>query len=328
MRNTVVVTASFILVIGLGWIATAQTGSRQETRPRRVEPQDEQSLKLSADLVTVLATVSDAAGNHIDNLAANDFTVFEDNIRQDIAGLYREDDLPLRLVFLFDTSSSIRHRFEFEQRAAARFFRRVIRPNDRAAIVSVSTEPKLEVQFTSRVDNLVDALAQIKPGGATALYSAFVEAAQYLKPSEGRHVIVILSDGSDTASKASLEQALGDIHRADIAIYAVHSTGVAPSANVQDLNGEFVLKAVTEETGGRAFFPPIQKDPEKESRELDEIYKAVAAEVRSQYVLTYYSNSTQRDGRFRQIRVESKRPGLQVRTRRGYYAPGDGPGQN
>jgi VWFA-related protein len=139
---------------------------------------------------------------------------------------------------------------------------------------------------------------------------------------------VVLSDGSDTASRASLAQAIADIHRADIAIYAVHSTGVAPSANVQDLNGEFVLKAVAEETGGRAFFPPVQKDVEKESRELDEIYKEIAAEVRSQYVLTYYSNSTQRDGRFRQLKVECKRPGVQIRARRGYYAPGDLAGQD
>jgi VWFA-related protein len=328
MRNTVIVVAAFMTVIGLGRIASAQTGPEQQTRPRRTEPQEVQGLKLSADLVTVLATVTDAAGNHVTNLTADDFTIFEDNKRQDITGVYRENDLPLRLVFLFDTSGSIRHRFGFEQRAAARFFRQVLRPADRAAIISVSTEPKFEVQFTSRVDDLVDALAQMKPGGATSLYSALVEAAQYLKPAEGRHVIVVLSDGSDTASRASLAQAIADIHRADIAIYAVHSTGVAPSANVQDLNGEFVLKAVAEETGGRAFFPPVQKDVEKESRELDEIYKEIAAEVRSQYVLTYYSNSTQRDGRFRQLKVECKRPGVQIRARRGYYAPGDLAGQD
>jgi VWFA-related protein len=110
------------------------------------------------------------------------------------------------------------------------------------------------------------------------------------------------------------------VQKSDAVIYAVHSTGIAPSANVQDLAGEFVLKAMSEDTGGRAFFPPIYDDPKKESRDLDEIYRRVAAEVRAQYVITYYSRNTEarRDG-FRAIRVEVKRPGLQVRARRGYY---------
>ncbi|MFY9573506.1 MAG: hypothetical protein WAV20_19080, partial [Blastocatellia bacterium] len=102
-------------------------------------------------------------------------------------------------------------------------------------------------------------------------------------------------------------------------IYGVHSTGVAPSASVQDLAGEFVLKAMCEDTGGRAFFPPVYEDQKKEVRDLDEIYRRLAAEVRAQFVLTYYSKSEARAGTFRAIRVEVKRPGLQVRARRGYY---------
>jgi VWFA-related protein len=117
----------------------------------------------------------------------------------------------------------------------------------------------------------------------------------------------------------SLAQALADVQKADAVIYAVHSTGVAPSANVQDLAGEFVLKAMSEDTGGRAFFPPIYEDPKKEERDLSEIYMRIAAEVRAQYVLTYYSTTESRPDTFKTIHVEVKRPGLQVRTRRGYY---------
>jgi Ca-activated chloride channel family protein len=265
--------------------------------------------------------VSDQLGNQINDLTEKDFAVFEDNVQQDIVGVYREGDVPLRLVFLFDTSSSIRHRFDFEQRAAARFFRQVMRRGDQAAIISVSTDPFVETQFTADVDRLVDALRQMKPGGATSLYASLVEAARYLRPAEGRHVIVVLSDGTDTSSKATLAQAMTEVQMSDVAIYAVHSTGVAPSVNVQDLNGEYVLKAMSEDTGGRAFFPPIHDESEKESRDLDQIYKRIAAEVRAQYVVTYYSKSMVRDGRFRSVRVEVKRPGLTVRTRRGYYAP-------
>jgi len=302
----------------------------EETRPRRAteDPQDDKPLKLKADLVTVITSVTDSAGNQINDLTQKDFDLYEDGAVQDIAGLYREGQIPLRLIFLFDTSGSIRHRFDFEQRAAAHFFRNVMRQGDQAALMSVSSEAKIELQFTSDVDQLVGSLGQLKPQGATALYDAMIMAARYLRPSDGRHVMVVLSDGTDTVSTSTLAQALSEAQRSDAIIYGVHSTGVAPSASVQDLAGEFVLKAMCEDTGGRAFFPPIYEDQKKEVRDLDEIYKRLAAEVRAQYVLTYYSkgelisdaNPRGRLGTFRAIRVEVKRPGLQVRARRGYYA--------
>ena len=297
------------------------TSPSDDTRPRRAtdQPQDEKPIKLKADLVTVITSVTDAAGNQINDLAQKDFEVYEDNALQDIAGFYREGQIPLRLIFLFDTSSSIRHRFEFEQRAAAQFFRNVMRPGDQAALMSVSTESKIELQFSPDVEQLVSAIGQLKAQGATALYDGMITAARYLRPSEGRHVMVVLSDGTDTVSSATLAQALTEAQKSDMAIYAVHSTGVAPSANVQDLAGEFVMKAMCEDTGGRAFFPPIYEDQKKETRDLDEIYKRLAAEVRAQFVLTYYSKSEPRPGTFRPIRVEVKRPGVQVRARRGYY---------
>ena len=292
----------------------------QGSRPRRAtEDQDEKPLKLNADLVTVITSVTDGEGNQVNDLTIKDFEILEDNVPQDVAGLYREGQLPLRLVFLFDTSLSIRHRFDFEQRAAAQFLRQLMRPGDQAAIMSVSSDPRLEIQFTGDVEKLVNALATLKVEGATSLYGALIEGAKYLRPSEGRHVMVVLSDGTDTASAVTLAQALAIVHKSDAVIYAVHSTGIAPSANVQDLAGEFALKYMGEDTGGRGFFPPIYEDHKKEARDLDEIYRRIAAEVRAQYVLTYYSKNEMRGEAFRSIRVLAKRPGLQVRARRGYY---------
>jgi Ca-activated chloride channel family protein len=292
-----------------------------ETRPRRAtdEAQEDKPIKLKADLVTVITSVTDPAGNQVDDLTEKDFELYEDNQLQDIAGVYREGQIPLRLIFLFDTSSSIRHRFDFEQRAAAQFFRNIMRRGDQGALMSVATEARIELQLTSDVDQLVNALGLLKAQGATALYDGMISAARYLRPSEGRHVMVVLSDGSDTVSNSTLAQALTEAQKSDAVIYGVHSTGVAPSANVQDLAGEFVLKAMAEDTGGRAFFPPIYEDQRKEARDLDAIYRRLAAEVRAQFVLTYYSTVAPRAGTFRQIRVEVKRPGLQVRARRGYY---------
>lgn len=306
--------------------SSSQPRPSQETRPRRAtdaqrptESQEDKPIRLSADLVTVLASVSDPAGNLVSDLTREDFEIYEDNAQQEIAGLYREEQKSLRLVFLFDTSSSIRSRFDFEKRAAALFFKQVLRPGDEAAIISVATDPRLEIGFTPDADALVSKLEQLKPGGATALYNAVLDAAKLLRSAPGRHVIVVLSDGTDTTSSVNLAQALTEVQRSDAVIYSIHSMGVALSASVQDLAGEFVMKAMSEDTGGRAFFPPIMTDPKKEARDLDEIYKRVAAEIRAQYVLTYYSKAGARDGRFRAIRVEVKRPGLQVRARRGYY---------
>jgi Ca-activated chloride channel family protein len=298
----------------------------QDTRPRRAnesESDDDKPLKLSADLVTAITSVTDPAGNQINTLTKDDFVVYEDNKEQEIASCYREGQMPLRLVFLFDTSTSIRSRFDFEQRAAAQFFRQLLRPGDMAAIISVASDARLESPFTADVNRLVNTLAGLQPQGATALYNAMSLAAKYLSKEDGRHVMVVLSDGTDTASGITLAQALKDVQKSDTVIYGVHSTGVAPSLNVQDLAGEFVMKAMSEDTGGRAFFPPIYEDSKKETRDLDEIYKRIAAEVRAQYVLTYYSKNDTRTKNYRAIRVEVKRPGLQVRARNGYYTVKD-----
>jgi len=292
---------------------------KEPLKNQKAEPQDDDNpIKLSADLVSAITSVTDLAGNQINNLTKDDFVVYEDNKPQDVEGIYKEGQLPLRLVFLFDTSSSIRSRFDFEQRAAAQFFRNVMRTGDQAAIISVASDPKLETPFTSDVNRLVDTLANMKPQGATALYSAMLQAAKLLRKVDGRHVMVILSDGTDTASGVTLAQALTEVQKSDTVIYTVHSTGIAPSLNLQDLGGEYVLKAMAEDTGGKAFFPPIFEDAKKEIRDLEEIYKRIATEVRAQYVLTYYSNSAAAR-QFRRIRVEVKRQGLQVRTRSGYY---------
>src|SRR5690242_10029276 len=147
-----------------------------ETRPRRAtdEPQDDKPVKLKADLVTVITSVTDSAGSQVNDLTQKDFELYEDETPQDIAGFYREGQIPLRLIFLFDTSGSIRHRFDFEQRAASLFFRNVMRPGDQAALMSVSSEAKIEMQFSPDVDQLVTGLSQLKAGGATALYDGMI----------------------------------------------------------------------------------------------------------------------------------------------------------
>lgn len=223
--------------------ATLQIASPQPSNAQKKEgQQDDKPIRLSADLVTVLITVTDLRGNLVTDLTKDDFEVYENDARQDIAGLYKEEEKALRLVFLFDTSTSIRSRFDFEKRAAAQFFRQVLRPNDEAAIMSVATSAKLESGFSPNLEKLVNTLDRIEVGGATALYQAADEAARYLGKTPGRHVILVLSDGVDTASGNTLAQALKEVQKSDVVAYTIHSMGVPPSANVQELEGDDLLR--------------------------------------------------------------------------------------
>jgi Ca-activated chloride channel family protein len=133
-------------------------------------------------------------------------------------------------------------------------------------------------------------------------------------------VVVVLSDGYDTAAQKTLEESLESALRADVVIYGIAPTGgehaPSPAARV----GAAALRRLCEQTGGVAFFPPVAADAAKEAADLDVIYRRVADEIRAQYVLTYYSAAPARDGRFRSLRVEVKRPGLTVTARKGYYA--------
>ena len=299
--------------------------SRQRPAPaeQKPVPQEEKPVKLSANLITAVASVTNRAGDAVNDLSKEDFEIFEDGVKQEIYGLYRENQMALNLAFLFDTSTSIRTRFDFEKRAASLFFHDVLRPEDKAAVYSVSTEARLEVDFSSDVAAITATLDRMQARGATALYNAVSDAAIYLRKTPGRHVILVLSDGEDTSSTTSLQKALTEVQRSDAVIYCVNSMGVSFAADAKAMAGDTVLKSMSEDTGGLAFFPTVNVDAKKEARELDQIYSRIAADIRGQYLLTYYSKAPTRDGSFRAIKVQVNRPGVSVRSRRGYYASED-----
>jgi len=178
------------------------------------------------------------------------------------------------------------------------------------------------VEATIGMNPLMGAMQRVaqRAGAARAKEMALLGRRYDARTLERWNVInrVVPDEQLDDAA-ATLAQALTEVQKSDAIVYGVHSTGIAPSANVQDLAGEFALKAMCEDTGGKAFFPPIYDEQKKEARDLDEIYKRVAAEVRAQYVLTYYSKGGGRPNAFRTIQVKTQRPGLLVRARRGYY---------
>src|SRR5262249_15392921 len=160
------------------------------------------------DLVTVVTSVAAPTGPPPDELQRDDFEVLEDGVPQEIVNFARDQEVPLRLVMLFDSSLSVARRIGFQRQAAARFFGRVIRPQDRAALFAVATDVEVLQGFTSNVSLLTNATKQLQAAGATSLYDGIFLAADYLKPSSGRHIIIIVSDGGDTTSNYSLLRAL------------------------------------------------------------------------------------------------------------------------
>jgi len=285
------------------------------------EPEPDQSVELSANLVTVAVVARSANGDLVTDLDSTDFVVYEDGKPQDVDRFIRQGEAPpLRLALLFDASLSVRSRLDFEKRAAARFFSIAFRAGDQAALYSVASMWRLEQQLTGSVGALVDATARIEAGGTTSLYGAILAASRYLGETEGRRIIVLLSDGYDNAARETLAQTLEVAQRNDVIMYGISPAGTGDSKSQVAKLGAAALQQLCDQTGGRAFFPPIEMDPANESVTLDRIYARIVAELQAQYILTYYSNDPSRDGRFRALKVDVRRPGVTVSARKGYYA--------
>jgi len=285
------------------------------------------TIRISSDLVTVVATVSRSTSNNRLDLSREDFEIIEDGVPQEIANFRRDTEQPLKMVMLFDTSLSVMQKIDFERRAAGKFFERVMRSQDRAALIAFSSDVEVLQVFTAQVPLLVNAMRQLWAQGATSLYDAVYLAADYIKPYPGRRVIIVVSDGGDTTSQKTLLDALAYAQRSDVMIFAVFTGNFAFSENLRDLAGERALETLTSETGG-SFFRPIatpgtqgKETDEQSIRELDLAFNDLADQLRCQYTLGYYSTNDKRDGSFRKLSVRIKKPGYTARTRLGYYAP-------
>jgi Ca-activated chloride channel family protein len=274
----------------------------------------EDVVRINSNLVTVPASVVDASGKAITGLKIEDFELLVDGQTRTISDIGYSDS-PVRLVLLFDNSSSLVAAREFEKQAAIRFFRNVMRPVDQAAIYSVSTFPILEQPFTNDVRRLVRTIENFgKPEGATALFDAVVQAANYLKPYQGRKVIVIVSDGADTISDIDFETTMQRLQSSDCQIYAVQ-TGHIENANLRDLAAERRLQEFAGQTGGAVYIP-------KGTGDLDAAFAQISEDLAQQYILSYYPTDDRRDGRFRVISLRvTTRQNVRIRARKGYYAP-------
>lgn len=253
--------------------------------------------------VRLSLAVTDAKGTPVQGLDASDFEVYEDGKRQSILD-FDVETRPLRIALVVDTSGSMRGRLTQVQLAAADFLD-VLRPEDRAMVIDFDDQVMLLQPLTDVRSDLRDALMSTFARGGTAMYDAVHATLRRLAPERERKAIVMLSDGGDTASVFSRDKAVEAARTSDVLIYTIGVGGGTDRS---------ALKALSVETGGRAYF--VSK-----ADELGPVYEQIAAELRNQYIVTYSSSNPDYNGKWRRIEVRHTGSGnLKVRTRKGYYA--------
>ncbi|MBO0725239.1 MAG: VWA domain-containing protein [Blastocatellia bacterium] len=297
--------------------ATGQSPKKNENPP--AEEQSE-TIKINSSLVAVPVSVTDASGEPVRNLIAEDFQVEEEGKSQQVVALGEPGKTPVELALLFDVSGSVFERFQFQQQAASRFLKEVLKPNDATSIFTIGLRPKLVQSRVVGVDKAVEAAMAVSPTKeATAFFDTVVEAAQYLSKtaeSGSRRAVVVISDGEDTLSEHfGRGDALRELQRADCLFYSINPSGPSIHLNVISTKAQDGMVMLASATGGAAFLPDGDRD-------LEKVFRQIAAELQSQYLLGYYSPDERTDGAFRRISVRvPKRPELRVRARKGYYAP-------
>lgn len=340
-----VAAVSFILlVIVLSGNVSAQSGRRQDNKPkagpvpspiadasRPVSSQrpaataspssspgddveDSDIVRVSSNLVPIPASVVDNRGVALTTLKVDDFELRVDGELRPISDITRSES-PVRLTMLFDNSGSLDMARSFEKHAAQQFFRRVLRPTDEAAIYSVESDSYLAHGMTRDVRSLERTIELFgKPEGSTSLFDAIIAAAAYLRPYSGRRVIVIVSDGIETTSRADFETTMRQVLADDCQVFVVQ-TGLYEGANLRALAAERRMEQLAAQTGGAAYIP-------KTTAALDSAFEEIAADLAQQYVLSYYQAEELLDGRFHKIELRIKsRKDVRVRARKGYYSP-------
>jgi VWFA-related protein len=292
-----------------GQTTPAPTTSADRQRP---------SFRAGVDIVSLNVTVTDASNHYVTDLAENEFSVFEDGVKQTITFFSRRQQ-PIALSLLLDSSASMEQHLGTLQAAATNFVKK-LKPNDIAQVVDFDSRVEIRQGFTGNQSDLQSAIEQTNAGGSTSLHNAIYIALKELRKVKAvseedvrRQALIVFSDGEDTSSLVSFEEVLDLAKRSETAIYAIALRGNDVQAK-GFREAEFVMRTLAQETGGRAFFPARIDD-------LAGVYAQIADELASQYTIGYTSGNQRRDGAWRRVVVQLSRPSVTPRTKKGYYAP-------
>ena len=275
----------------------------------------ETTLRVDVKLVNVFVNVTDQDGAIARGLTREDFALAEDGRPQQIALFERQSELPLNLTLAIDTSGSVQKDMAEEANAARRFAHALVRSQDQMSLLQFASGVRELVPFTNNLSQIDRGLGRLRGGWATALYDAICLAAQRLGGKDsGRKVLVVVSDGDDTASNATYAKAVEQALRNEVMIYSIIDVPIEASAG-RDLGGEHVLISLAEQTGGNSFYVS--------DGGLDKAFAQVSDDLRTQYLLGYYTKNQEPGRPFHRVQVTIPRAAPQavnLRHRTGYYA--------
>ncbi len=277
-------------------------------------PQDT-VIRVNVRLVRLLVTVRTAAGGLVTNLQKKDFTVYDNGAKQEVAVFERHTSQPLSISILIDTSASTGKDLAYETDSVQRFMKAVVRegnPEDAVALYKFNWQVSEVVSFTRQLDRMARALKTLRPEGGTSMYDAIHLACLDLDGREGRHVLIIVTDGGDTTSYKSFHQALQTAQRADVVIYPILDVPITNPAG-RNIGGEHALTTMAMGTGGAVFRP-------EDAADLDTAFEDILTALRTQYLVGFYPHDVPlTKNPFHEIRVTVPTAGLRVITRNGYY---------
>ncbi|HLW87955.1 MAG TPA: VWA domain-containing protein [Terriglobales bacterium] len=279
-------------------------------------PQNPDStFKVDVKLVNVFVTVTDDHGAPVAGLTKDNFELLEDGAPQTISVFDKESALPLSIVMDIDTSLSTRKDLPLELTSARRFAHAILRPVDAICLYEFSETVDEIVPFTPDLKTIDRGIDHVHYGAATALYDAIYLGAQAVERRQGRKVMVIITDGGDTASRVDYKEAVRAAQEAEVIVYSIIVVPIEASAG-RDLGGEHALIQISEDTGGKYFYATSVP-------QLDEAFKKISDELRTQYLLAYYPSRRTSDSNYRRIEVKvtgtAAGSAFAVHHRTGYY---------
>jgi len=280
-----------------------------------VAQESDTTFKVDVKLVNVFVTVTDDHGAPIAFLKKDNFQLREDGQEQKIAVFDKESALPLSIVLAIDTSLSTRKDLPLELASARRFTHAILRPVDALSLYQFSETVSELTVFTSDLKVIDRGIDRIRTGSATALYDALFLGAQALEPRVGRKVMVVITDGGDTMSKVDYQEAVRAAETAEAILYSIIVVPIEASAG-RDTGGEHALIQLSADTGGKYFYATSLP-------QLDDAFRQISDELRTQYLLAYCPAQRLSDSDFRRIQVMvggvPADSGFKVRHRTGYY---------
>jgi Ca-activated chloride channel homolog len=291
----------------------------------------QEPFRVDVQLVGVGFSVRDAQGRLVPDLGRQDFEIFEDGIPQKISFFARSVDVPLNLGLVVDISGSQGSFIKQHHRDLRTFLGEVLRKDDRAFLVCFANHPRLVADLSASPASLGDALEgyervrdkRLYPllgpvedrTGGTAFYDAlFHSARQVLGPvKSGRRALIVFSDGEDNASAHHMMDAIEAAQAENVLLFPIRYTETRNGRlNARSKYGMSVMERMARETGGADF--------DAREKGLAENFRQIGEQLRSAYEMAYHSTNPERDGTFRKLRIEVKRPALQARAKTGYYA--------